>query len=92
MRDERGYLRAYFAALKAETTVDAVWTVSARCGKDRHGATRCDRNAKHRATLDERVAEAAHRMRAVRVMISRLSAPLGISLRYWTFHFPGLAS
>jgi hypothetical protein len=38
MRDERGCLRAYFAALKAETTVDAVWTVSARCGKDRHGS------------------------------------------------------
>ena len=59
MADERTLLRANFAALNAEATIDAMLSVIVRAFKNGDGATCDDGNAQLCTTFDENIRDAS---------------------------------
>ena len=69
MRDQRAGLGANFAALNAEAPVNAMRAVAVRTGKNGDGAAGTYADAQLRAPSNQRVAHAAHGMRAVGIAV-----------------------
>ena len=65
MGDQRAGLRADLAALNAEAAIDAVRAVAVRAGENGDRAADGDGNVERGAAFDQRVADAAHGMRAI---------------------------
>ena len=69
MGDQRAGLGAHFAALDAEAAIDAVRAVAVRAGENGNRAADRHRDVERGAALDQRVADAAHRMRPVGIAV-----------------------
>ena len=69
MRNQRARLGSHLAALQAETTIDTMWPVTVRAGKDRDRAPDGDRNIQRGAALDQGITNPAHRVRTISIAV-----------------------
>ena len=75
--DERAGFCADLAALNAVAAIDAVRTVGMRAGEDRDRPADGDGDAERGAAFDERVADAAHGVRAVGIAVRMAPGKIG---------------
>src|SRR5581483_12276270 len=67
--DERACLRAHLASLNTEAAIDAMRTVTVRCGENCHRAARDGANSQLAAAAHQHIADAAQWMRTIRMTV-----------------------
>ena len=69
MGNQRACFRTDLAALQTKSAIDAVWTISVRCGEDRNRPSRNCANPQFRTPTHKNVADPAKRMRSIRMPV-----------------------